>query len=272
MPALSTIATVAGIAGAATSVGGAVAGMVSGSDEAGSAADSQQSSSKAMELIAAKQADIAQQQQDIAKAQWDRYLATFAPLENAMVSEAQASPTDARSDPGFLSTMGTINRNYANSGANIRSMMGGKNPYGSGVAYGAQRSNELNRTRDIAKTEAGYDQALDTQRWNRLSTMANLGRGLSGGASSAYGTAASTLGGAASSYGNAASNYGNLATMYGNQAGGAASSLGSGLGNLYQMYALSNRQTTTPNTATSWQPYGYDSTWETENLTPSWNY
>lgn len=257
-----TAAAVAGTVGAATSIGSSIYGMVSGSEEAGSASDAQQSSTKNAELIAAKQVDIAQQQQDIAQAQWDRYLATFAPLEDAMVSEAQASPTDARSDSGFLSTMGTINRNYANTGANIRSMMGGKNPYGSGVAYGAQRSNELNRVRDVAKAETSYDQKLDEQRWNRLSTMANLGRGLSGGASSSYGSASSSLGNAASTYGNAASSYGNLASMYGNLSGSSGSSLGSSLGNLYQMYALSQTPKTTT-TDTSW----YDPSWTTARIT-----
>lgn len=266
---VGTAATVAGAVGAATSVGSTIYGMVEGSDEAGSATDAQQSSTRNAELIAAKQVDIAQQQQDLAQAQWDRYLATFAPLEDTMVSEAKASPTDARSDPGFLSTMGTINRNYANTGANLRAMMGGKNPYGSGAAYGVQRTNELNRVRDIAKTQAGYDQKLDDQKWNRLTTMANIGRGLSGGASSSFGGAASTLGGAASTYGNAASQYGNLASMYGNLAGSSGSSLGSSLGNLYQMYALSKTPTTTPTTtpSTSWQPYGYDPSWETARIT-----
>lgn len=210
----ATVGTIATVA----SVGSSLYGMVSGSQAAGSASDAASSAADAQTLIAAKQADLAQ-------AQWDRYLATFAPLENALVSEVQKP---ARESAGFLAQMGSINRNYADSGANIRSMMGGKNPYGSGASYGAQRSNELNRTKALSSAESTWNQ----NRLGNMMSVANLGRNLSTNAASGYS-------GASSGYGNAAGTYGSLAQMYGSAASSAGSSLGSGLGNLYQSYLYS---------------------------------
>jgi len=181
-------------------------------------------------MIAAKQADLAQ-------AQWDRYLETFAPLENQLIAEAQQPSSDSSS---LMAQIGAINRQYGDAGGNIRAMMGGKNPYGAGVNYGFQRSNELNRFRDVSKAYSDWGQ----RRLQNMMQVANLGRGLSTGATSGYQ-------GASSAYGNAAGTYGNLASLYNNAAQTAMQGVGNSIGNLYQLYALSNR---------GGSGYGYDPT------------
>jgi hypothetical protein len=221
-----TVAAAAAVAGAATSIYSAV----KGSKSAGQAADAASSTADAQTMIAAKQAELAQ-------AQWDRYLETFAPLENQLIAEAQQPSSDSSS---LMAQIGAINRQYGDAGGNIRAMMGGKNPYGAGVNYGFQRSNELNRFRDVSKAYSDWGQ----RRLQNMMQVANLGRGLSTGATSGYQ-------GASSAYGNAAGTYGNLASLYNNAAQTAAQGVGNSIGNLYQLYALSNQ---------GGSGYGYDPT------------
>lgn len=217
-----------GIAGAGT-VGGLVGGSQS-SGYAGRAADAQ--------------TRIAEEQAALAREQWNRYLNAFAPLEDRMIAEAQ---TPARESPGFLSMAGGINRRYGDSAGNIRRMMGGAYPGGAGVSFGAQRANELNRTRDLTKAEASWND----NRWNRMLGIAGLGRSL---------PATATAG-----YASAGNQYGSLANMYGNLAGQAYGGVGQGLGNLYQWYALSNRSN--PGQGSYYSGYGYDPSWETARIT-----
>ena len=163
---------------------------------------------------------MAKQQADLAQQQWDRYLSVFSPLENQMITEAQ---TPARESPGFLAEMGGINQRYGDASGNLRRMMGGTYSSGAGVAAAGQRSLDLNRGKSLASAESNYN----NQRWDRMLGMANLGRGL---------PATSTAG--LASAGNL---YGSLANMYGNLSGQAFGGVGQGVGNLYQMYALYNR-------------------------------
>lgn len=233
MPAVPAIAAVATVAGAATSVYSAIKGSKSASQQA----DAASSTADAQTMIAAKQAELAQ-------AQWDRYLETFAPFENQLIAEAQQPSSDSSS---LMAQIGAINRQYGDAGGNIRAMMGGKNPYGAGVNYGFQRSNELNRFRDVSKAYSDWgqqQQALKQQRLQNMMQVANLGRGLSTGATSGYQ-------GASSAYGNAAGTYGNLASLYNNAAQTAGQGVGNSIGNLYQLYALSNQ---------GGSGYGYDPT------------
>lgn len=224
------MATTAAVVGTAATVGSSIYGAVKGSKSAGQAADAASSTADAQTMIAAKQADLAQ-------AQWDRYLETFAPFENQLIAEAQQPSSDSSS---LMAQIGAINRQYGDAGGNIRAMMGGKNPYGAGVNYGFQRSNELNRFRDVSKAYSDWGQ----RRLQNMMQVANLGRGLSTGATSGYQ-------GASSAYGNAAGTYGNLASLYNNAAQTAAQGVGNSIGNLYQLYALSNQ---------GGSGYGYDPT------------
>jgi len=221
-----TVAAAAAVAGAAASVYSAV----KGSKSAGQAADAASSTADAQTMIAAKQAELAQ-------AQWDRYLETFAPFENQLIAEVQQPSSDSSS---LMAQIGAINRQYGDAGGNIRAMMGGKNPYGAGVNYGFQWSNELNRFRDVSKAYSDWGQ----RRLQNMMQVANLGRGLSTGATSGYQ-------GASSAYGNAAGTYGNLASLYNNAAQTAGQGVGNSIGNLYQLYALSNQ---------GGSGYGYDPT------------
>jgi hypothetical protein len=231
------MATTAAVVGTAATIGSSVYGAVKGSKSASQQAHAASSTADAQTMIAAKQAELAQ-------AQWDRYLETFAPFENQLIAEAQQPSSDSSS---LMAQIGAINRQYGDAGGNIRAMMGGKNPYGAGVNYGFQRSNELNRFRDVSKAYSDWgqqQQALKQRRLQNMMQVANLGRGLSTGATSGYQ-------GASSAYGNAAGTYGNLASLYNNAAQTAAQGVGNSIGNLYQLYALSNQ---------GGSGYGYDPT------------
>jgi hypothetical protein len=220
MPAISSIFAGVSAAAALGSTANSIFGESEASSQAGQYAD--QSSALTDEQVA-----TAKQQREMAQAQWDRYLKAFAPLEDTLVKESQQP---ARQNAGFLAEMGGINHNYANSGANIRRMMGGAYPGGSGEALATQRSLEMNRIRDIAGAESKWN----TDRFTRMLNAAQLGRSLPGSSLTGNSSAMSGLS-------SAANTYGNLANMYGNLSNQAYSGVGQGLGNLYQMYALQNK-------------------------------
>lgn len=164
-------------------------------------------------------------QQDIANQQWSRYLDTFAPLEDQLVKEASAPVED---QPGFSRMMGTIDKGYSDTGANLRRMMGGRYPSGSGLEVNAQLTNELNRT----KTKAGAVADLNEARYNKMLQAAQIGRGIS---TQATDTSASV--------GNQQTS---MANMQANAAQNAWGSVGNTAGNLMQMYLLSKGGGTTP--------------------------
>jgi hypothetical protein len=220
--------SVLGIVGGVVGAGASIFGSVKSSKAAGSASDSQ--------------SDLAQAQADIARAQWKRYVEAYEPIENKLLAEAQ-QPT--REAPGFLSMVGGINRNYADSSANLRRMMGGAYPSGAGESLGQQRSLYLNRTRDLGRTETGWE----NQRLANMMNVASIGRNLPANATAGLQGAAST--------------YGDLARMYGGLSGQGFGGVGQGLGNMLQMYALSNRNST--GGPTRYQ-YGWDQTWPGETV------
>jgi hypothetical protein len=216
------IETAIAVGGLAMSAAGTVGGLVGGSKAAGAASDA----ADAQTRLAAEQAALAREQ-------WDRYLKVFAPYEEKLLAEA-ATPT--RESPGYLAQMGTINRQYADTGANLRRMMGGRYESGGGIEAAIQSGLERNRVRDVAKAQNAHE----NERWNKMMGIAGFGRNL---------PATATAG-----YQGAGSQYGSLANMYGNLSGQAFGGVGQGIGNLMQMYALSRPQvrSTTPSTGASW--------------------
>jgi hypothetical protein len=214
------IAAGAAVAGTAASI----AGGSSGSSQAGQYADQAAGSAAQASAVDTTLAQIAREQ-------WDRYLQVYAPLESQMVAEAQ-SPGTAASQPGFQTLMGDINRNYGNQAANIRRMMGGRYPSGSGLDVAAQRTNELQRNQTLAKTASDWTQNWNDKMWQRKYAVSGLGKNLPTQAQSG-------LSSAAQGYGSVAGQYGNLAGMYANQSNQAFSGAGNAMGNLYQAYILS---------------------------------
>ena len=201
---MSWVATA--VAGAAVVGAGAT---IYASNKASSAANTQAD-------IAAGTAGV---QNQIATEQWDRYLKTFAPVEDKLVAES-SKPIDQQA--GYLRSMGTIDRGYANQEANLRRTMGGRYPSGAGLSTMGQTSLDLNRI----KTKAGATSDYTVANNANLLNLANLGRGLP----------ATAMGGLSSSGAMSA----NLAGMYGSAASSGYGSAGNIGGNLMQAYMISN--------------------------------
>ena len=153
----------------------------------------------------------------LANEQWQRYLDTFAPLEDKIVKEVQA-PVEEQ--PGFARMMGTIDRGYSDVAANTRRTLAGRYPSGSGLETLNQQDIEMERTR----TKAGAVSDMNQSRFTNMLNAASIGRSLPTTASSAMSGATS---GQAS-----------LANMFGNAAAQTWGSLGTSAGNLMQMYLL----------------------------------
>jgi len=176
-----------------------------------------------------KAADAVQQstdwQKELAGQQWQRFLDTFAPLEDKIVEEAHA-PVEQQ--PGFARMMGTIDRGYSDVAANTRRTMAGRYPSGSGLEVLNQDNIEMNRTR----TKAGAVGAANEARFSRMLQAAGLGRGIP-----------TTVMNAA---GNVGAQQGNFANMQSNAAQNQWSSLGNTAGNLMQMYLMTRGAGTPP--------------------------
>jgi hypothetical protein len=155
---------------------------------------------------------------DVAVQQWQRYLDTFAPLENKMVAEASA-PVEEQ--PGFARMMATIDRGYADNAANVRRTLAGRYPSGAGMEPQAQYTNEMNRTR--AKTGAVAD--MDTARFDKMVSAANIGRGLPGEALAGFDSAEQIK-----QYNQSRDDAQSQSTW---------DAIGAGVGNLAQMYTMS---------------------------------
>ena len=157
-------------------------------------------------------------------------MSKFAPLENKMVTEA-SKPLEQQA--GTKQALAQVDRNYANQAGNLKRTMGGRYQYGSGLEKGSLLNLDINRTN--AKGQAWQDSA--TNLFNQRLQVANIGRGLPGQAVSSSGSAANT--------------FGNLMNTAANSAKGTWDSIGSGVGNLMQLYTLSNTPTAGSSSTTS---------------------
>jgi len=149
----------------------------------------------------------------VTAAEWERYMGTFAPLEDQAIEEAKA-PVEEQ--PGFSGSMGAIDRTFSDRGATIGRIMGGRYQYGSGLERSAQMNNEMQRGR----AKAGLYSDYATQRANRMMSMASIGRGIPANVSQFY------------------QNQGN---MYGNMSTNSASSAGNTMGDLMLYYMLGQK-------------------------------
>jgi hypothetical protein len=136
-----------------------------------------------------------QEQEQLAMAQWNRYMTEFAPLENAMVTQAEQP---ANKQAGYLQAEGQLNKSYADLEANTQRSMAEKYPGGSGMSTGIKASQERGRIEDNANLSSSWNQ----QRWNQMMGIAGYGRGLTSNAMQGYQSAASGFGQQAGMYGN----------------------------------------------------------------------
>lgn len=187
--------------------GAAVGGIVSGS-KAGKQAGQYASSA----------AGAADTQAAIAAESWNRYMSAFAPKEDVLLRETY-QPVEKQ--PATKFALAQVDRGYADAAGNLKRSLGGRYQYGSGLERGALGSLERNRIQARAKTAA----EAGTNLFNQRLQLANVGRGLPGQAVQAAGSAAGI--------------YGNLAGMYGDAAKSSWDSVGTGIGNLMQIYTLS---------------------------------
>lgn len=199
------------------SMGAMIAGIAASAVSAGTSIYSATQSGDAAEGAAGSSSSSAGVQSQIARDQWNRYLSTFAPMEDTLVKEVTQP---ARENAGYLAQMGDINRNYNNNAGNVRAAMGGKMPYGSGISYGAQRSNELNRTKALSTAESTWNQ-------NRLANMFNVAR-----------LGQSLVSSAGTNAGSAANSYADLAKLYAASADSSSKSAGSSIGDIMSLVTM----------------------------------
>ena len=207
------VGSVAGVVSPVLGIASSVLGLTSGMSAGADASDAARSSSALTDVQSA-----------IAKEQWNRYMSTFAPVEDQLATEAVAPVED---QPGFSRMMSTIDRGYADTAANTRRTLAGRYENGSGIEGATQTALDLNRT--TAKTGAVAD--LNQDRFNNMLQVANIGQGN-------VATASNTAG-------SAGINYGNLAAMYGNAANQSYASAGNTLSNLMQMYTAAQSPAST---------------------------
>ncbi|MCK4792508.1 MAG: hypothetical protein KAV87_52750 [Desulfobacteraceae bacterium] len=228
-------ASIIGGAALGATIGGAVGGIASGKKagkEAGRAASAVEKG--------------AEFQTEIAAAQWDRYMEGFATLEDKLVEEVSRPLED---QPGTKRALATIDRGYADVTGNLRRTLGGRYQYGGGL----ERGNLLNLERQRIGAKAGAVAGAEADLFNRRTQVANIGRGLPGQAVGAAGSAANIQG--------------SLANIYSGAAKGAWDSVGTGIGNLAQLYTLSKTPTTAPTTAPTPAPTPQ---WTDPDWNPAW--
>jgi len=195
-----------------------------GSISAGGSILSGKMSSDSADEAAQQQYEIARRQLALAEAQWDRYKSAFLPIEDYLIENAQQPYSQ---NAGYLSNLASLEKNSANTTANLKRTMGGRYQYGSGLEQAGLLSNMLNRNTSKAQLGSTYEQ----NRINNLYSLANLGRGLTSDASNMY-----------SSVGNT---YGNLANMYSSQMNNAYNTAGNTIGSMLQLYLMSKGGTGT---------------------------
>jgi len=181
-------------------------------------------SGKAAESAAEATERSSEWQARLANEQWQRYLDTFAPLEDQIVKEAGA-PVEIEKEPGFARMMAAINRGYSDVAANTRRTMAGRYPSGSGLETLPQQDIEMERTRTKAGAISDFATDAEKRRFSQMLQAANIGRSL---------PATSVAAGGSAGFQSA-----NLAKMYGNASAQTWGALGNTAGNLMQMYLMS---------------------------------
>lgn len=176
-----------------------ISGVMAGTAVIG--ASSARKQGKAANKAAERQGDVADRQMDLADQQWQRYMETFAPLENEMVALAQ-KPIE----PDIARIMADTQQAYSGARASgLRSLQRrGVNP--SAGAY--QAGSDLFGLNLAAQQVQGINQAYrtaDDTRWGRMAAVSSLGRGLPGNAQAGMSAAGNIYGNQAQMYGNAAS-------------------------------------------------------------------
>ncbi len=119
---------------------------------------------------------------------WDFYVKNYQPMEKNMVGEAQAP---AEEQPGFARSMGEVSKGYTDASSNLRRMMAGRYPSGSGLETASQNTLAMNYPR--AKSDV-WNQ-YNNQRFSKMLQMANLGKGMPATSGSIEGGAANTTAG-----------------------------------------------------------------------------
>ncbi len=147
----------------------------------------------------------------MSREQYKRYLDIYAPLEEELAEMAGAPVED---QPGVQAALSEVDAGAATRGASLRRMMSGRAPGGSGLEYAG------NLATDIARTEQRGDILADAgeAKFQRMLQSANLGRGIPGAV---------------------ATNIANTANVMGQNAQTGFAGAGASLGNLAQLYMLS---------------------------------
>lgn len=141
----------------------------------------------------AQQGEALEVENEIAKEQWGRFKKTFAPLEERIVSEAQA-PVELEKEPGFSRMLAEIDKGYGDVSANVRRRLGGRYQYGAGIEPETQKTIDMQRVSARSGAVADFAKTLKQQRFLNMLNAASIGRGLPATAASAAGSAAGQYG------------------------------------------------------------------------------
>lgn len=167
-------------------------------------------------------ADATRMQAEIARDQWSRYKKLYAPLEDAMVSEAQNYDTPAKYEQAAGEAAGSVAQAYSNARDRL-TRTPGLDP--TSAAYTASIA-DLDRSQaanDAVAQNAARKNVQDTA-WARKSDMLSLGKGLPAQASTGLAAVASQSANQASAaYNRSANEAAGLGAIGRDIAGGLAS-------------------------------------------------
>jgi hypothetical protein len=137
-----------------------------------------------------QQSDIAQQNADISKDYYDYSKGTFRPLEQGLVTQAQAYDTPERRQAESDAAVADVNQQVsAQRAATGREMArAGVNPE-SGKAIAIQEAGDIGAAKAAAGASYQARKGVELQGWARQMDAANLGRGLASSQATSAGVA-----------------------------------------------------------------------------------
>jgi hypothetical protein len=137
-----------------------------------------------------QQSDIAQQNADISKDYYDYSKGTFRPLEQGLVTQAQAYDTPERRQAESDAAVADVNQQVsAQRAATGREMArAGVNPE-SGKALAVQEAGDIGAAKAAAGASYQARKGVELQGWARQMDAANLGRGLASSQATSAGVA-----------------------------------------------------------------------------------
>jgi hypothetical protein len=251
--------------GGAISAGIGIAGLVMGADAAGDAQDAQGRSLASQETAAARQAALAEKQDARSQDQWDRYKATYQPLEDQMIDEAKGVGSVANQNKAASDAAASTAATFATARQRL-SKNPGVNP--SSQQYLQQESQiGLAEAANSAASQTGAREAVKDRGTAALTNAVSLGKGLPASAVTAGQSAGAIMGSAGVMYEKSADDY----RKQGDDAAAGISSFAKGAAGIFGSKGVQDwmNSTSTPGTsASSYGAYPSNSGYDPSQYTP----